>query len=102
MLIYNLYSFTTVVSLQPDQCTSPVRLGACADGQRGDPLGGIQRGPTLNHADSVARTFFVDVGRSSIVAYRLRFPVSRGDTVVYYILISMKNRISLFIIRFSF
>ena len=42
----------------------------------------IQRGPTLNHADSVARTFFIDVGRSSIVAYRLRFPVLRGDTVV--------------------
>jgi hypothetical protein len=42
----------------------------------------IQRGPTLNHVDSVARTFFIDVGRSSIVAYRFRFPVLRGDTVV--------------------
>ena len=76
-------SFTTAISLPPDQCTSPVRWGACADGQR-DLLGGnsIQRGPTLNHPDSVARTFFVDVGRSSIVAYRLRFPVNRGDTAV--------------------
>ena len=42
----------------------------------------IQRGPTLNHMDSVARTFFIDVGRSSIVAYRFRFPALRGDTVV--------------------
>lgn len=76
-------SFTNSISFQPDQCTSPVRLGACPDGQR-DTMGAnsIQRGPTLNHVDSVARTFFIDVGRSSIVAYRFRFPVLRGDTVV--------------------
>ena len=76
-------SFTTAITLQPEQCSSPVRIGACPDGQR-DPLGGnsIIRGPTVNHADSVARSFFVDVGRSSIVAYRFRFPVTRGDTTV--------------------
>ncbi|XP_045029018.1 myelin regulatory factor isoform X2 [Daphnia magna] len=76
------FHFTNSFSLQPDQCTSPVRLGACPDGQW-DPMGAnsIQRGPTLNHVDSVARTFFIDVGRSSIVAYRFRFPVLRGDTV---------------------
>jgi len=74
------FHFTTAITLQPEQCSSPVRLGACPDGQR-DPLGAnsIIRGPTVNHADSVARSFFVDVGRSSIVAYRFRFPVSRGD-----------------------
>jgi hypothetical protein len=78
-----LSSFTNAISFQPDQCTSPVRLGACPDGQR-DPMGAnsIQRGPTLNHMDSVARTFFIDVGRSSSVAYRFRFPALRGDTVV--------------------
>ncbi|XP_046647538.1 myelin regulatory factor-like isoform X2 [Daphnia pulicaria] len=76
------FHFTNSISFQPDQCTSPVRLGACPDGQR-DTMGAnsIQRGPTLNHVDSVARTFFIDVGRSSIVAYRFRFPVLRGDTV---------------------
>lgn len=60
-----------------------MRLGACPDGQRETTgANSIQRGPTLNHVDSVARTFFIDVGRSSIVAYRFRFPVLRGDTVV--------------------
>lgn len=82
-LHFYFISFTTSISLQPDHCSSPVRVGACPDGQR-DPLGAnsIQRGPTVNLADSVARTFFVDVGRSSNVAYRLRFPVLRGDTAV--------------------
>ena len=43
---------------------------------------GIQRGHIYNHADSVSRTFFVPVGRSSTIAYRFRFHVLRSDTEV--------------------
>lgn len=77
-------SFTTTISLQPDICPSPSRFSVCPDGSTDQTgVNSIQRGLVLSHADTVARTFFVDVGRTSVVAYRLRFPMTRGDTTVF-------------------
>jgi len=74
------FHFPTVFSAPPDVCTSPVRDGVCPNGQTNATPNYVHGETRSDGPDSVFRTVHVNVGRSSIVAYRIRFPVVRGET----------------------
>lgn len=65
----------------PNVCSSPVREGACPNGQTNGAPTNRDFETRNDGRDSVFRTLHVNVGRSSVMAYRIRFPVVRGETI---------------------